>query len=378
MNSNIKILIAFVLTCLAIFFGWYFKSIIVYIIISAVLSFMGRPLINILGKIKIPGFTLFHKIKIKSCRLAESLKAALTLLTLWFIFIGFFRLIVPLISEEAKEFSKLDVASAMEQLQEPISKIEAFAKKIAVEQDFDLQKEMSEKVYSVIKISKLGNIFGSIASTLTDLLIAFFSISFITFFFLKDSSLFLKMLLIIVPDKHGKATSKTLESIQNLLVRYFIGILIEVMLVMLLNIIGHSLFVGIEFKHAVIIGLLAGLMNVIPYIGPIIGTIIGLLIGIAINIEMDFYTEMLPTLGYMTIVFMSIQLLDNIVFQPLIYGNSVHAHPLEVFIVIMAAGSLAGIPGMVLAIPAYTVLRVVAKEFFSKYSVVSKITQSLD
>lgn len=378
MNSVVKIIIATVLTSLAIFFCWYFQSIIVYILISAVLSFIGRPLINILGKVKINSFTLFGKIKIKSFRLASGLKAALTLLSLWIIFFGFFRILVPLISEEAKAFSKIDVDSAMTQLEEPINEVETFAKKLAIEQDFDLQKEITDRIYSVIKVTELGNIFGSIINTLTNLFIAFFSISFITFFFLKDSSLFLKMVLIIIPDRYEEAVRKTLESIQKLLVRYFLGILIEVILVMSLNILGHSLFVGIEIQHAVIIGLVAGLMNVIPYIGPIIGTLFGLMIGMAINIELDFYTEILPILGYMTIVFMSIQLLDNILFQPLIYGNSVHAHPLEIFIVIIAAGSIAGISGMILAIPAYTVLRVIAKEFFNKYPVINKITKSLD
>lgn len=378
MNSTLKLIIAFLLTCLAIFFGWYFKSLIVYIIIAAVLSFIGRPIINGLGLIRIKEFTLLKRYKIKELRLPEALKAGITLMSLWFVIFAFFSVLVPLISSEANEFSKIDVSKAVAQFDEPIKKLSIIIEKVSIEQNIDIQKEITDKLYSLVKLSKIGNVFGSIASTLTDFLIGFFAISFISFFFLKDSGLFLKIILLIVPDKYGDAVKKTLESIQKLLVRYFIGILVEVLLVMILNIIGHSLFVGIEIKHAVIIGLLAGLMNVIPYIGPIIGTILGLIIGIAININMDFYTQMLPTLGYMSIVFMSIQLLDNIVFQPLIYGNSVHAHPLEIFFVIMAAGSMAGISGMVLAIPAYTVIRVISKEFFNKYPLIHKITQSLD
>lgn len=378
MNSTLKLIIAFLLTCLAIFFGWYFKSLIVYIIIAAILSFIGRPIIDGLGMIKIKEFTLLRKYKVKEIKLPEALKAGITLMCLWFVIFAFFSVLVPLISSEANEFSKIDVSKAVAQFDEPIKKLSAIIEKVSIEQNIDIQKEITDKIYSLVKLSKIGNVFGSIASTLTDFLIGFFAISFISFFFLKDSELFLKMILLVVPDKYGDAVKKTLESIQKLLVRYFIGILVEVLLVMILNIIGHSLFVGIEIKHAVIIGLLAGLMNVIPYIGPIIGTILGLIIGVAININMDFYTQMLPTLGYMSIVFMSIQLLDNIVFQPLIYGNSVHAHPLEVFFVIMAAGSIAGISGMVLAIPAYTVIRVICKEFFNKYPLIHKITQSLD
>ena len=86
---------------------------------------------------------------------------------------------------------------------------------------------------------------------------------------------------------------------------------------------------------------------------------------------------LLPQLIYMAIVFAITQLIDNIVLQPLIYGNSVHAHPLEIFLVILLAGSMAGIPGMILAIPGYTVLRVILREFFNKYKLVETLTKNL-
>ena len=123
---------------------------------------------------------------------------------------------------------------------------------------------------------------------------------------------------------------------------------------------------------------MAGVLNVIPYIGPLIGICFGLTLGVVLHLDVAFYSEMLPMLAYMAIVMMITQLIDNLVFQPFIYGNSVHAHPLEIFLVILMAGSLAGIPGMILAIPAYTVLRVVLKEFFHKYKLVKKLTHSLD
>jgi predicted PurR-regulated permease PerM len=70
-------------------------------------------------------------------------------------------------------------------------------------------------------------------------------------------------------------------------------------------------------------------------------------------------------------------LIDNILFQPVIFSNSVKAHPLEIFIVILAAGFAAGIPGMIFGIPGYTVVRVFAREFFNNFKAVQKITSSL-
>ena len=72
------------------------------------------------------------------------------------------------------------------------------------------------------------------------------------------------------------------------------------------------------------------------------------------------------------------QTLDNLVLQPIIYSNSVKAHPLEIFLVILIAGSLAGIVGMLFAIPGYTVLRILAKEFFNEFRVVQSLTKNLN
>ena len=166
-----------------------------------------------------------------------------------------------------------------------------------------------------------------------------------------------------------------MDSIQKLLVRYFVGLLLEVLGVMALNTIGLTI-VGLGFSNAVVIGLVTGVLNVIPYIGPMIGVFLA--VGVVLNLGLDFYDQMLPLLIYMTIAMLLTQLIDNVVFQPFIYGSSVHAHPLEIFLVILMAGSMAGILGMILAIPSYTVLRVVLKEFFNKYKLVKKLTQSLN
>ena len=88
--------------------------------------------------------------------------------------------------------------------------------------------------------------------------------------------------------------------------------------------------------------------------------------------------ETLPMLGWMTLVFGSVQVIDNVLFQPLIYSSSVKAHPLEIFLVIMAAGSMAGIMGMILAIPVYTIMRVIAKEFLVNMKLVQKMTKNLE
>jgi predicted PurR-regulated permease PerM len=183
-------------------------------------------------------------------------------------------------------------------------------------------------------------------------------------------------LLVLTPKGYESRFSKSFDRITYLLRRYFIGLVLEVLMVGTLDAVG-LLIIGLPFRDAVVIGLICGLINVIPYLGPWIGAGIGLLIGLVMNLTNPFMEQTLPLLAYMTLVFTTVQIIDNVIFQPLIYSSSVKAHPLEIFLVIIGAGSVAGILGMILAIPVYTILRVFAAEFLSEMKIVQKITANM-
>lgn len=366
MNTLVKYLLGILAVAAVLFFSWYFFSIIVYVLVAAVLSFIGKPVVVLLGKIEIRGY-----------RLSGALKAVITLLVLWIFFLLFFSTIIPLAVHEFQSLENLSAHHIIERLQGPVEELGRFLKDYGI-----MHKEENVDVYIADQLAgwlnggRLQNWFGSVAGTVSDIFVALFSISFITFFFLKDNRLFSDMVLAVLPERYKEQGNNALESIEKLLVRYFVGLLLEVLGVMALNLIGLSIL-GLGFGNAVVIGLTAGILNVIPYIGPLIGTAFGLVMGVLLNLDMEFYGEMLPLLLGMAGVMVFAQLVDNIIFQPLIYGNSVHAHPLEIFLVLLMAGSMAGIPGMILGIPVYTVLRVILKEFFNKYELVKKLTHSL-
>lgn len=366
MNTITKYILGFIALSITFFFSWYFFTVIVYVLVAAVISFIGKPIIDLLDKIKV-----------REYRLSDTVKAAITVVFLWFVFILFFSTIIPLVVHEFQSLENVSVNNIVAQLQEPVEKAGHFLKYYGImEESEDVNAYISKELNDWINIARLRTWFGSLAGTVSDLFVALFSITFISFFFLKDSRLFSGMVLAIVPSKYEEQAKNALDSIQNLLVRYFVGLFFEVIGVMVLNVIGLSI-VGLNFNNAVVIGLVTGILNVIPYIGPLIGVLFGLTVGVALNLDLPFYQEMLPLLFGMTVVLLFTQLIDNVVYQPLIYGNSVHAHPLEIFLVLLMAGSIAGIPGMMLAIPSYTVLRVILKEFFNKYKLVKKLTQSL-
>lgn len=367
MNTFTKYFLGVAAVLVVVFFSWYFFSIIVYVLVAAVISFIGKPIIDLLGKIRIKGH-----------QLPRGLKAGITLLCLWALFILFFSTIIPLAMREFQSLGNVSVTNIVSELETPIEDAGNFLKRYGlIEENVNMQDYITERLSSVINITKVKTLFGTVAGTLSDLFVALFSITFISFFFLKDSRLFSGMVLAIIPSRYEEQARNALDSIQKLLIRYFVGLLFEVLGVMTLNTIGLSI-VGLGFSNAIVIGLITGVLNVIPYIGPLIGVIFGLSVGVVLNLDMEFYQQLLPLLIYMTVALLLTQLIDNVVFQPCIYGNSVHAHPLEIFLVILMAGSLAGIPGMILAIPSYTVLRVILKEFFNKYKLVKKLTQSLN
>ncbi len=349
------------------FLMWFFSNIVTYILLSVMLAFAGRPLMHALDRFRIGRFAL-----------PRALSAFLTLVSLWILFFLFFRFLVPLFLKEVETFSSIDFEQIFATLQEPLSRFLGFFRQNPVTLDNSTFLDLiSEQLNERFRLSSLSNILNFIASTVGDLFIGFFSVSFITFFFLKDESTFRDGILLFVPSDLEEKVGKILDSIARLLRRYFLGILLEMIMVGVLYSIG-LMIVGLDSSHAIFIGLFCGLFNIIPYIGPWIGAMTGLMIGLALNVNMDFMSHTLPLLGLMALVFVSVKTLDDILFQPLIYSSSVKAHPLEIFLVILASGSLAGIMGMILAIPVYTILRVIAKEFFDNLKFVKKITRDLD
>jgi predicted PurR-regulated permease PerM len=354
-----------VLLLLAI--AWFFRNIVVYILVSGVFSIMGRPLVD-----------LFCRIKIKKWSFPRPLSALLKLIIIWLFIILFFIIFIPLITTQINYFSTIDSEKIVQLVSGPINKVEnlfrAFNKDIT--SDLSIQDYIVKKVSGVLSINMIQNFLGSIIGILGNILVAIFSITFITFFFLKDQRLFFESILMWVPDKYVENFTRALYSIKRLLTRYFIGILIQSTCIMILITIGMTI-AGIEFQQALVMGLILGILNVIPYVGPWLGLFIAIIMGVASHMNQDFNTVVVPLVTYMIIVEAITHLIDNVVFQPVIFSNSVKAHPLEIFVVVLASGLAAGIPGMILGIPAYTVLRVFAREFFNNFKAVQKITSSL-
>ena len=367
MSTTLRNFLIFAGVLLLLACAWYFRSIVVYILVSGVLSIMGRPLVD-----------LFCRLRIRRYSFPRTLSALLTLMIIWGVIILFFYIFVPLVTTQLNYFSTIESDKIVQIVEGPVAKIEqlfrAFNKDIS--NQISIQTYIGEKVSEVLNINMIQNFLSSIFGIMGNLMVAVFSISFITFFFLKDQRLFFESILMWVPDKYTENVTRALHSIQRLLTRYFIGIIIQSTCIMILITIGMTI-IGIDFRQALVMGVILGILNVIPYVGPWLGLFIALIMGIASHINMDFNAVVIPLIINMIIVEIITHLIDNVVFQPVIFSSSVKAHPLEIFIVVLASGFAAGIPGMILGIPTYTVLRVFAREFFYNFKAVQKITSGL-
>jgi predicted PurR-regulated permease PerM len=364
MNKTLRILGGILIAAIAIYLVWRFSSIVIYVFISAILSLIGRPLVR-----------RFNTLRIGKVRIPKSISALFALLTILLVIMGFFGIFVPLIAKQAAVISNIDFNLLGQSIQGPIEHLEAFLKSYNVLGKHETIKQLvTVQVESLLDFASFSNTVGSIVGLTGSIFIATFSILFLTYFFIKDSFLLDELVENLTPTRYQNEIHNILSTSKHLLRRYFIGLLIELSSMITLLSIGLTIF---DVKNALLIGFFGGIMNVIPYLGPVIGAIVGVLLAVTTSISYAEYSQTVPLIFIVMGVFASANLIDNIVLQPLIYSNSVKAHPVEIFLIILIAGSMAGIPGMILAIPTYTVLRIIAKEFLSQFRVIQRLTKNI-
>lgn len=346
------------------FLVWYYSNIVVYILVAAVFSVMGSPLVRLLDRIRIGKKKFPH-----------SLSALLTLLVIYGVIFGLFAIAVPLLISQIATLSNIDPSELLAGLQQPIASLENFLVRNKIMQSGgDLGNVITEKVLAFVSFGNIGDVANTLFNLATGFIVAVFAIAFITFFFLKHDRMLIKTIMLLTPVRLQSEIKHVYLKIIKLLSKYFLGLSLDMIVVMTLNTIAMTVF---GFKNALMIGVFAGMMNVVPYVGMVIGWILALIFASTGIIDAGGTIEMVPLILKVCGPLIVINMIDAYVFQPLIYANVVKAHPLEIFLVILIAASTAGILGMVLAIPTYTVIRIIAKEFLIQYPVIKSITKNI-
>lgn len=341
--------------CILVWLLLQVKTLIIYMVIAGIVSLIGRPINRFLTK----------RLKLKNI-----IASSITIVFLMWILISIFSLFVPLLLQQGENLSLLEVNELKDNIETLIQEMGIY---------FNLDNSFWQQQFSVDNLFKNVN-FGLLPELLNQTLellggftIGLFSVVFILFFFLKDSHLQDRIILALVNDKVTDRVEKSLDKTKSLLSRYFLGLLLQISILLIIYSIVLAIF---DVENAFIIAFLCALLNLIPYLGPIIGGVLMLLLTMSSFIGADFSSVILPKTSYVMIGFVIGQLVDNFFSQPFIFSNSVKSHPLEIFIVILASGTLLGPMGMIIAIPLYTTIKVIAQEFLAENKIVKSLTKN--
>lgn len=355
-----KVLALLGLTALVLWVLWEGRTILLYFLVASVIALIGRPLLNALEKIRVRGK-----------HLPRALNAILALLILAGAVFGIIGVFFPLLMREAQVLYGINFSEVKDSLSPAISNANRFLENLGFNQFAGMNEgAFLEYVFGSIDFRSLPSVINNVLGLFGNALIAVFSVAFMTYFLLRDEGILPRIILAVTPGSHEKSAKHIIDRTRRTLTRYFIGLVLQVTAITLCVWIGLSM---IGVKNALLIGFFTGLANLIPYLGPWIGATFGVIIMVSNNMGMGFYEVIVPKFYALLAVFAATQLIDNYVFQPLIFSTSIHAHPLEIFIVILVAGSLGGILAMVAAIPTYAFIRIVLIELNREFGVLEAI-----
>ena len=345
-----------------VLFFWFLyaiRSVIAYLTIAAVIALLGKPIVRLLQRIRIP----------------NTLAVLVAMSLLFGLFAGILALFIPVVNEQSKNLSLLDIDDLKNNINLLYLQIvEYFDANLPLFESILENSNIEKSVIEGLDLRFIPNFLNSFINALSSFSVGLFSVLFISFFFLKDSNLLQNGILTFVPDKKEGNMVESIRKINSLLSRYFGGILLQLFILFVIY-TGALLIVGVE--NALVIAFLCSLFNIIPYVGPLIGGTIMITLTMTSFLGADFSTVILPKATYVLIGLMVGQLVDNFFSQPFIFSNSVKSHPLEIFLVIIIAGLLFGVIGMIVAVPGYTAIKVILKEFLAENEVVKKFTKNV-
>lgn len=327
--------------------AWIFSDIVLYIVLAVVLS----------GILKVPTNAI-SQIQIRGVRIPRGIAILISFSILVGVLSLFVLLFIPLVNEQAAVIASIPYDEFFDKLSLPISHLE---KKLIDAKIFNqprgfLLAQVKENLIDFFRPFKLSSLLNSFLLATGNFFVGTLAVLFITFFLLFEKGNVRKKIIALIPNRYFEVSISAIYKIERLLSNYLLGLLLQIISVFTILSFCLLLF-GVNY--AVTIGIFAAVANVIPFVGPLIGAVFGIIVGIS-----TAPAEALAGNGYLWLsgqIFLSFvitQIIDNVILQPIIFSKSVKAHPLEIFISVFAGATLGGVPGMLAAIPAYTVIRV--------------------
>lgn len=368
-----KVILTALTVCAVLAVCWFFRSVLLYVVLAAVLAFLARPL-----------YVRIHHLHIRGFRAPEWLSAAIAIGLILGALAFLVTMVVPVVSGVIRDISKANIENMAQAVSVPLSDLNHNLVRNfpSLGRNFKIENVIYDQLVGMFDLGSVSSMVGSVASFFASFAVGLFSMVFIAFFFVRNPNLFVSIVTAFVPDSLETKMKESFKEIGDLISRYFIGLISEILGVSLLNFLGLFFIARMGFRYSIGIAFMTGLFNVLPYVGPLIGGVLGLALTLTIKYvcatSMGIAVGLPAFIAIVVGIFLFTQLVDNYVYQPLIYSNSIKAHPLEIFIVILAAGTAAGVLGMLVAIPGYTVARVIAIKFFGDVKAIRMLSGKVD
>ena len=317
-----------------------FANLVAYAVIAMIFSYALDPIVN----------------RMQANGMNRTFAISITLTTVFLVVLWISTSVIPIVANQ--------MASLFQQLN--INNLRFIAEQIEnrITTDFEfvpsgfIVDNLSSTVQDFLDFRNFTNILGNVIGIFTNLFSAFLVIPFATFFFLKDGSKIRRQLLTLVPNKYFETTLSLIDKIESRLGFYFRSVILQC------TIVGFFSWLALEvagLNNAASVGITIGIANTIPYFGPILGYILSIVISI---IETGDFSLVLPCI----IAVLSAQILDNVVLQPMIFSKSADIHPVAILFIILVGAQIAGIIGMLIAIPIATVIKITFNQIRWSYN----------
>jgi predicted PurR-regulated permease PerM len=216
----------------------------------------------------------------------------------------------------------------------------------------EIVNAIGEGLSQIFGDDQISSVAGSIVGVFTNLFYAVLVIPFVAFFFLKDGSQIRRGLLRLVPNRYFELTLSMIGKIETIIGRYFLALFFQILAI---AVVASTLLYIVGLQYAIAVGLFTGFANTIPYFGPLMGFLAGTLVGIV-------QTGNFSLVPGVVVAMLLTQAADNVIFQPYIFSRAAQAHPLLILFAVLIGAQIAGILGMLVAIPLMTIVRVAIQQ----------------
>lgn len=347
LDKVIKFIIGLSAVVVGLMIIYNYSNLVIFLVLAMILSYILDPFVN----------------RLQASGVNRTLGVTLVLLTVVLI-LGFISTsVIPII---ANQMAELATQLSLENIRQISVRIEnQFLDKFEFLPEGFLEDNITAIANDLFDVNQISSIIGDALGIFTNIFSAVLVVPFAAFFFLKDGSKIRRDLLRLVPNKYFETSLTVIDKIENRLGLYFRSVLLQSFLVAL----SSWVFLSIAgLGNSMSVGIAVGLANTIPYFGPILGYVLSVIVSI---IETGNFSLVAACILAILIV----QLLDNLVFQPMLFSRSADMHPVAILFIILVGAETAGILGMLIAVPLATVIKIAITQInwsFNNYQIFRK------